>query len=107
APGPATGACRPVDPGYCPGLAKPGVKLQREALEDLAAGLAGGGGAPADQDLGEQGMHRGLAPAEPADDAVMVRVNTRPWPRARGAGAGRGLPRPGRGPRRAAWEKRS
>jgi len=38
-----------------PGIAEPGVELQRQALEDLAAGLAGGGGAPAEQDLGDQG----------------------------------------------------
>ena len=49
-----------------PGFTEPGVKLQRQALEDFAAGLAGGGGAPAEQDLGDQGVHHGLAAAEPA-----------------------------------------
>ncbi len=67
-----------------PGFIKPGAELQRQALEDVTTGLSGGGGAPVEQDLGDDGVHHGLAAAEPVLGAdVLLQVAS--LPRASGA----------------------
>ena len=44
-------------------VAGPGVE-QRQPLDDVAAGLAGCGGAPVEQDLGDDGVPDGLGAEE-------------------------------------------